>query len=67
MNKKWLIWSNEYNAWWCAFENGYPKKAHNAGRYTYEEAVKIVNGANICIAETGKANETMCQAPEDYA
>lgn len=42
----WLIWSIEHNAWWRANHNGYSENRDDAGRYPYEEAVKIVSSAN---------------------
>lgn len=44
--RKWLVWSNEHRAYWGPGHSGYVEKRSEAGRYTYEEAVKIVYGAN---------------------
>lgn len=42
-----IIWSIEHDAWWCTLERGYTKERRNAGTYTYAEARKIVDSANI--------------------
>lgn len=45
-DKKYLIWSNEHNAWWEAGCVGYVDHTHFAGRFTREEALEICNAAN---------------------
>jgi hypothetical protein len=45
--KEWLIWSIEHNAWWKPNQNGYTQEKTGAGRYTFEQACKIVRIANI--------------------
>jgi hypothetical protein len=45
-NDKWLIWSNEHRAWWRPNGNGYCTLRKEAGRYTYEVALEIVQNAN---------------------
>ncbi len=57
--KKWLIWSIEHNAWWRAQHAGYTAERINAGFYTFEEACKIVKGANIGLRNV--PNEAMIQ------
>lgn len=47
MKRNWIIWSIEHNAWWMPNHNGYVVERESAGRYSYEEALKIVKGANI--------------------
>lgn len=42
----WLIWSIKHNAWWEKAENGYTPLMENAGRYTLEEAIRIVRSCN---------------------
>lgn len=42
----WLIWSNEHKAWWKSNEAGYTNDKAEAGVYTFEQACKIVYGAN---------------------
>ncbi len=46
MKKEWLIWSIEHNAWWKPNENGYTNVKEGAGRYTYEDALRITKDAN---------------------
>jgi hypothetical protein len=43
---KYLIWSLEHNAWWRWNELGYTLDRSEAGEYTLEEAVRIVQHAN---------------------
>lgn len=43
---KWLIWSIEHDAWWAPKHRGYVASRDKAGRYTFEEACKIVRSAN---------------------
>jgi len=38
------IWSWEHQAWWRPAKAGYTRRAHEAGKYTYEEAAEIVVG-----------------------
>jgi len=46
MTNKYLIWSNEHNAWWRPAHAGYTDSTDRAGRYSEAEALKICNGAN---------------------
>lgn len=46
MENKFLIWSNEHNSWWCPNSLGYTDFVDLAGRYSFDEALKICNGAN---------------------
>lgn len=57
LNTKWLIWSIEHGAWWRPGEEGYTLHRENAGEYSYERAVSIVQGANI--GEKDVPNEAM--------
>jgi hypothetical protein len=69
MNKLWLVWSLEHNGWWRENSKGYCSDIKAAGRYSFEEASKIVVGANYAAYVHGKKiNEAMCPAPEsvDY-
>lgn len=43
---KWLIWSFEHDAWWCSGGKGYTNFFSLAGRFSYSDAVKIVDSAN---------------------
>lgn len=45
-DRKYLIWSNEHNAWWRPGRCGYTDHRSLAGRYTLEEAIEIVDRAN---------------------
>ena len=40
-----LVWSNEYRAWWSPFHAGYVKRVSDAGRYTRDEALAICRNA----------------------
>lgn len=62
MDKEWLIWSIEHNAWWGHNHNGYVKLRANAGKYSFFEAMKIVTGANIGLHDT--PNEAMIRYEE---
>lgn len=42
MNQKFLLWSNEHQAWWKPNSNGYTKSRKAAGQYSVEEAFEIV-------------------------
>lgn len=57
-NTEWLIWSNEHNAWWSPASMGYSTLIQEAGKYSFEEAVKIVRHANK-YCNPDKPNETM--------
>lgn len=43
---RWLIWSNEHDAWWAPNERGYTRSRRGAGRYSYHRALEIVRRAN---------------------
>jgi hypothetical protein len=42
---KYLIWSNEYGAWWRANSRGYTTILSSAGHYTRDDALNICAGA----------------------
>lgn len=44
--KEFLIWSEEHRGWWAPNERGYVNKREEAGRYSLDEALEIVRGAN---------------------
>lgn len=44
--KNWLIWSHEHKAWWCPNWRGYTHSRKAAGRYSFNEARRIVRHAN---------------------
>lgn len=76
----WLIWSNEHESFWRPNHRGYTYHASAAGRYSFEEAFKICNGANFPSDEFGyptdpenqrttsgrhlPLHEVMCPSPE---
>jgi len=43
---RWLVWSIEHTAWWREDGRGYTPHRQEAGRYTYDQACKIVSRAN---------------------
>lgn len=53
---KFLIWSMEHNAWWMPNERGYTPSREEAGRYSFEEACKIVKAANIGLSRGYQKN-----------
>lgn len=66
IEKKWLIWSNEHDAWWRPNHAGYTFKVVEAGLYSYAEALKITAQANLAcgpiVDDTGlkgRPKETM--------
>lgn len=61
MDQLFYIWSFEHDAWWLPNENGYVEDFHAAGKYSFADAMKIVNDANYSF-NTGYAetpNEAM--------
>lgn len=54
---QWLIWSIEHNAWWAPNEQGYTPYRSMAGKYSTEDASRIVKSANI--GELNIPNEAM--------
>lgn len=60
---KWLIWSNEHNAWWAPNSKGYVKFKDKAGRYDFGEALDLVMAANThdgMHRSSQLPDETMC-------
>lgn len=55
--KEYIIWSEEHRAWWGENRCGYVTKRSEAGRYTFKEALEIVEGANIGLRDI--PNEAM--------
>ncbi len=41
-----IIWSNEHRAWWRPNSRGYTPNISDAGVYSREDAMDIVEGAN---------------------
>jgi hypothetical protein len=42
---RYLIWSNEHQAWWRANSDGYTIDVDQAGRYPRDRAIEIASGA----------------------
>lgn len=54
--EKWLIWSMEHNGWWNWNSRGYTQDRKAAGRYSFDEAKKIVQRANeYCLEAPNEA------------
>ena len=47
-NDKYLIWSIEHKAWWGPNHRGYTQIKKDAGRYSFHEALDIVENGNHC-------------------
>lgn len=60
MKEKWLIYSTEHRAWWKPDWNGYTTKRKEAGLYSFEEACRVVENANIGLHDV--PNESMIKA-----
>lgn len=74
----WVIWSNEHEAFWRPDSAGYCCDIKGAGRYSFQEAFEICNGANYPSGEHGYPenpnnrikigskvlHEVMCPSPE---
>jgi len=61
--KTFLIWSNEHNAWWGPKESGYVKARRIAGRYSFEDALRICLDANLTNGDLDQPYE--CMVPVD--
>ncbi|HEY8191637.1 MAG TPA: hypothetical protein VIG74_04370 [Alphaproteobacteria bacterium] len=46
LQEQWLIWSNEHGGWWAPRRNGYVTLREEAGRYSFKDALQIVQSAN---------------------
>lgn len=57
-----LIWSLEHEGWWGPSHVGYFKEREKAGFYSFQEALKIVKGANIGLHDI--PNEAMIKFHE---
>lgn len=62
-NPKWLIYSREHNAWWRSERAGYTTAIYDAGRYSREEAAKLV--AMRDPQPDGTVSEFYMLAPEE--
>lgn len=63
---KYLIWSNEHNAWWRPNGNGYTKSIEEAGRYTFERAAEICRDANWYRPQESKAAPDESIVPDSF-
>lgn len=61
------IWSNEHRGWWKPRRQGYTENRKEAGIYNEEEALEIVESANIDLGNV--PNEAMVElvAEEPFA
>lgn len=50
-NQKYLVWSLEHSAWWAPEHAGYIGNVELAGRYDYDDAIKICQGANYMLTK----------------
>ena len=64
MNKFWLIYSREHNAFWGPAQRGYVTDIDRAGRYSHLEASDICTRANAHIPHPDHPNEVAVIAPE---
>ena len=44
---KYLIWSNQHAQWWAPNKRGYTSTIEAAGRYSYEQATRIVDDSTL--------------------
>lgn len=47
MAAEYLIWSIEHDAWWRPGRTGYTRTLSEAGRYSFIEAIQILQRANV--------------------
>jgi hypothetical protein len=72
-----VIWSFEHDAWWRPGGWGYTNHLAEAGRYTADDATRIVRKANVCtiheqafpvyVAEAYEQRGWHCLMPGAYA
>lgn len=58
-NEKWLIWSNEHEAWWKPNGNGYTNDRSLAGLYSLSDAIMYLKSANFGLSSKCKPNEAI--------
>jgi len=63
-SRRFLIWSNEHEAWWGSGRHGYVYIIRLAGRYERDEAEAICRNANAYLPKDAEPNEVMVLAPE---
>jgi hypothetical protein len=64
---EWIIWSNEHGAYWGRNRSGYIKSRKDAGKYSYEDALEIVEGANKYRKDDEEPFEAMIYSPNETA
>jgi hypothetical protein len=62
--QKYLVWSNEHQAWWAPNKRGYISVISKAGRYHRTAAEQICRHANAFIDKDAEPHEVMVLAPE---
>lgn len=75
--KDFLIWSIEHDAWWAPNHSGYVSDPKEAGRYSFDEAIDIVNNPHtekpgvpneaIVLAETYQPRCGNCDRPATHS
>lgn len=60
--KAFMVWSIEHDAWWAPNHSGYVQDPKEAGRYSFDEAIDIVQGANAHPRTQGIPNEAIVLA-----
>jgi hypothetical protein len=61
---KYIIWSNEHQAWWRPKSRGYTRWIEDAGRYDAKEAKAICNSGDMDTEQGSRKCEFMLPAPE---
>jgi hypothetical protein len=56
----WLIWSSDHGGWSKPNRHGYTNRLADAGRYSFDEALEIVQDANSGTLARNFPSETMC-------
>jgi hypothetical protein len=56
----WLIWSSDHGGWSKPNRHGYTNRLADAGRYSFDEALEIVQDANAGTFARNFPSETMC-------
>src|SRR5216110_1061946 len=56
----WLIWSSDYGGWSKPNRHGYTNRLADAGRYSFDEALEIIQDANAGMSARNFPSETMC-------
>jgi hypothetical protein len=56
----WLIWSNDRGRWSKPNRHGYTNRLADAGRYSFDEALEIVQDANAGTFARNFPSETLC-------